>query len=81
MGGEYFTVIPDDEGRKQKVYLYKLENLGIIAQERTKEHGAYTYKWNLTKKGGELVESDNHLKELWESQNLKDFYEEIEKIK
>ncbi|MEM4271763.1 MAG: hypothetical protein QXD13_01600 [Candidatus Pacearchaeota archaeon] len=64
----------DDGNSENRKYLYKLENLGIIMQERTKKENSCIYKWKLTEKGEKLIKSDNKLKTFFESKDFKEIY-------
>ncbi len=66
---------------EQRAYLYKLQDKGIVKsnREKDKEEGLYTYSWELTDKGKDLTQADDHLKEMWENQNIKEFYDEVMK--
>ena len=78
-GGRYLTYFPDDEKRKLRIFLYKLENLGIVklGREKEKKKGLYNHKWELTKKGKEMVEKDEDFLHLWKKGKVIEFYNSI----
>lgn len=76
MSSDYFTWFKDDDS-ELRALLYKLENEGIVKINRNKKGEFYEYKWELTKKGKEIVESDNAIKQMWEDKNIVEFYNKI----
>ncbi len=69
------------EESETRKYLYKLEEMGIVVLERTKEREWYNYSWKLTQKGMKLVESNKKLKEFFEKGKIKEFYEKLENLR
>ncbi|KKN31174.1 hypothetical protein LCGC14_0826830 [marine sediment metagenome] len=76
-GGNYFTWFKE-EGSERRKLLYQLEDLGIVEliQERERK-GLYGYKWELAKKGKELVDKDKELQKLLQDGNIQEFYQKI----
>jgi len=77
MAGDYSTWFNED-GSESRALLYKLENIGIVKLYSEKEKdGFYSHKWELTKKGKEIVDKDKLLQELWKQGNILKFYNQI----
>lgn len=76
-GGNYFTLFKE-EGSGRRKLLYQLEDLGIVEliQERERK-GLYGYKWELTKKGKELVDKDKELQKLSQDGDIQEFHQKI----
>ena len=79
VGGRYITCFPDDDSRMLRSFLYKLENLGIVklSKEKEQKQDWYKYKWELTKKGKDLVDKNEYLQQLWKEENLSEFYQKV----
>lgn len=77
VGGRYITCFPDDNSRRLRSFLYKLENLGIVklSKEKEQKQDWHKYKWELTKKGKDLVDKNDYLQQLWKEENLSEFYQ------
>ena len=69
------------DGAEDRKYLYKLQELGVLKLERTKNEkpGVYNYSWKLTEKGDSLVEKNNELKNLLNKDIIK-FYDKVLEI-
>ena len=80
-GGRYVTFFKDDEKRELRVFLYKLEGLGILklTREKTKPN-LYNYRWGLTEKGKILVEKNKILQKYWEEREVEKFYNYIKNL-
>lgn len=76
-GGRYLTIFSDDNDRFLRSLLYGLESLGVVKLIKEKEGKWGNYRWELTKKGKDLVESKDHLQELLREKNILDFCQEI----
>ncbi|MDD5012620.1 MAG: hypothetical protein PHQ66_03190 [Candidatus Nanoarchaeia archaeon] len=79
MGGDYITWFKD-ENSESRALLYKLETAGIVKLfSEKKEGGFYNHKWELTKKGKDIVDKDKLLQELWKKGDIVKFYDLISK--
>jgi hypothetical protein len=76
-GGRYLTIFPDNNDRVLRSLLYRLESFGIVKLIKEKEGNWDNYKWELTKKGKDLVESESYLQNLLSEKNILKFCQEI----
>ncbi len=77
MAGDYYIWF-DEKGSESRALLYKLENRGIVKlHQEAEKDGFYSYKWELTKEGKEIVDKNKKLKELWKQGNILEFYNQI----
>jgi len=71
-----------EETREKKKFLYKLQELNIAVPEKV---GACSrgnpYKWFLTSKGKALIEKNPVLKQYWDEEKFKEFFEQIQNNK
>lgn len=72
-----YAVWEDDGKAETRKYLYKLQDLSVVEWVQIKEGGFFTYRWRLTEKGKELVDSNRKLKKLLEERDLVRFYERV----
>ena len=77
---DYVWFVDDGKAEGRKI-LYKLESQGIVrcASEKIKlkpedKLYGYSYNWELTKKGTEIVSKNVALQELWQIGNIQEFY-------
>ncbi|MFA5061511.1 MAG: hypothetical protein WC494_04335 [Candidatus Pacearchaeota archaeon] len=76
-GGRYLTIFPDNNDRVIRSLLYSLESFGVVKLIKVKEENLGNYKWELTKKGKDLVESESYLQDLLSEKNILKFCQEI----
>lgn len=77
MGGDFYTWF-EDKDSESRALLYKLENIGIVKlHQEKKENGFYMHKWELTKKGKDILDKNKTLQELWKKGEIPEFYKEI----
>ena len=76
-----YTSFVDDGNTEARKYLYKLEQIGIFRMVPVKKGKWTSYKWQLTKEGKKITESNEHYKKLLLDRRFEDFYKEIKKIK
>ena len=75
-GGNYFTWFQNKDVNSKRI-LYLLESNGIVKINRIKKQGTYTYSWELTKKGKEIINKNKDLQFLWKEGKIEEFYNKI----
>lgn len=83
-GGKYLTMFPDDNQRRIRIILYKLETLGLI--KKTREINKkdtenkvifYKYHWEETEKGKKL---DERMRKLWKEGRYDEYFFKVEEM-
>ena len=85
MGADYKVSFDDDGQTENRKVLYRLENLGVVVNEKvkkpSKDGGQWVLtRWFLTEKGREICKKYEYLFTLWEEGKIFEFEKEIEKF-
>jgi len=76
-GGRYLTIFPDNNDRVIRSLLYSLESFGVIKLIKEKEGNWNNYQWELTKKGKDIVETEDYLQDFLKAKNILKFCQEF----
>jgi len=68
----------EDLKKEEKMYLYKLEELGLVSVKRYLTWKGFAARWILTDKGTNLIEDDPELNELWLKKKFKGLLDKVE---
>lgn len=67
-------MITDQETR---IFLYKLQTLGMIRCIQERKNGMYECEWKLTDTGEQFIEKYPAIRKLWKEQKIRELYQAI----